>query len=55
MKRGETRADLPTSRFVGFDEDGGYPANIAASGASQWTQRAQRAEQSRKEHDAQHE
>jgi hypothetical protein len=21
-------------RFVGFDEDGGYPANIAASGAS---------------------
>jgi hypothetical protein len=22
------------SRFVGFDEDGGYPANIAASAAS---------------------
>ena len=28
------------NRFVGFDEDGGYPANIAASGASDQTQRA---------------
>jgi hypothetical protein len=28
------------SRFVGFDEDGGFTANIAASGASHWTQRA---------------
>jgi hypothetical protein len=25
---------LPHRRFVGFDEDGGFPANIAASGAS---------------------
>jgi hypothetical protein len=25
---------LRDSRFVGFDEDGGLPANIAASGAS---------------------
>jgi hypothetical protein len=33
--------------FVGSDEDGGYPANIAASGASQKTQRAWRAEQSK--------
>jgi hypothetical protein len=32
------------SRF-GFDEDGGSPANIAASGASHQTERAQRAEQ----------
>jgi hypothetical protein len=32
--------------FVGSDEDGGYPANIAASGASQKTQRAWRARQS---------
>ena len=34
------------SRFVGFDEDGGSPANIAASGASHWTERAQRVRQS---------
>jgi hypothetical protein len=33
------------SRFVGFDEGGGSPANIAASGASHQTERAQRAEQ----------
>jgi hypothetical protein len=31
-KRVENTADSPTSLFVGFDEDGGYPANIAASG-----------------------
>ena len=34
------------SRFVGFDEDGGFPANIAASEASNQTQRAQRVRQS---------
>jgi hypothetical protein len=34
------------SHFVGFDEDGGTPANIAASGASQQAQRAKRAKQS---------
>ena len=45
-KRVENRADAPQSHFVGFDEDGGYPANIAASGASQGTERAQRVEQS---------
>jgi len=28
------------NRFVGSDEAGGYPANIAASGASDQTQRA---------------
>ena len=28
------------NRFLGSDEDGGYPANIAASGASDQTQRA---------------
>jgi len=28
------------NRFVGSDEDGGYPANIAASEASDQTQRA---------------
>ena len=28
------------NRFVGSDEDGGYPANIAASRASDQTQRA---------------
>ena len=28
------------SRFVGYDEDGGLPANIAASGASDWAERA---------------
>jgi len=31
-------------RFVGFDEDGGFPANIAASEASDWTERAERVE-----------
>jgi hypothetical protein len=33
-KRVETELILRHSRFVGFDEDGGYTANIAASGAS---------------------
>jgi hypothetical protein len=28
------------SRFVGSDEDGGFTANIAASGASHWTERS---------------
>jgi hypothetical protein len=34
--RNASRAELVSekSRFVGFDEDGGSPANIAASGAS---------------------
>jgi hypothetical protein len=27
---------LRWDRFVGCDEDGGFPANIAASGASDW-------------------
>ena len=39
-KRGENRADFQTHRFVGSDEDGGSPANIAASGASEQAQRA---------------
>jgi hypothetical protein len=46
MKRAENRAHSATSRFVGSDEDGGFLANIAASGASDQAQRAQRAEQS---------
>jgi hypothetical protein len=35
-RRNESRTELilEHSRFVGFDEDGGFPANIAASGAS---------------------
>jgi hypothetical protein len=33
-KRCGTRAVLRHSRFVGSDEDGGFPANIAASAAS---------------------
>jgi hypothetical protein len=33
-RRLEIRADSLTCRFVGFDEDGGLPANIAASEAS---------------------
>jgi hypothetical protein len=37
---------LRNRRFVGSDEDGGYLANIAASGASHRTQRARRARQS---------
>jgi hypothetical protein len=41
----ETELIFRHSRFVGFDEDGGSPANIAASGASRSTQRAQRAKQ----------
>jgi hypothetical protein len=46
-KRIESRAaSPPQSRFVGYDEDGGSTANIAASAASHQTQRAQRAEQS---------
>jgi hypothetical protein len=42
-------------RFIGFDEDGGSPANIAASGASHWTrseseeQRSARSERKRTE------
>ena len=32
-------------RFVGFDEDGGFAANIAVSEASDWTERAKRVEQ----------
>jgi len=40
-KRVTRKADSPTQhRFVGSDEDGGFPANIAASEASHWTQRA---------------
>jgi hypothetical protein len=39
-KRVETELILQCSRFVGSDEDGGSPANIAASEASNWTQRA---------------
>ena len=42
----EIRADFSRDRFVGFDEDGGSTANIAASEASHQAQRAQRAEQS---------
>jgi hypothetical protein len=41
-----TELILRHNRFVGADEDGGSPANIAASAASHQTQRAQRAEQS---------
>ena len=41
-----TELILRQRRFVGFDEDGGFPANIAASGASHVTERAERAEQS---------
>ena len=33
MERFEKRADLRHDRFVGSDEDGGSPANIAASEA----------------------
>jgi hypothetical protein len=40
-KRVDNRADLEQDRFVVSDEDGGSPANIAASGASNWTQRTQ--------------
>lgn len=32
-KRNETELILRDSRLVGYDEDGGYRANIAASGA----------------------
>jgi hypothetical protein len=39
-KRVENRPESSTHRFVGSDEDGGYTANIAASGASHWTVRA---------------
>ena len=46
MKRLQNRAALRHDRFGGSDEDGGSQANIAASGASNGTQRAQRAEQS---------
>ena len=40
-RRNASGAELisPTVRLVGFDEDGGSSANIAASGASNWTQR----------------
>jgi hypothetical protein len=41
-----TELILRHGRFVGFDEDGGFPANIAASGASHETQRAQGSKQS---------
>jgi hypothetical protein len=35
-RRNDSRLELipGQDRFVGFDEDGGFPANIAASGAS---------------------
>jgi hypothetical protein len=36
-KRVRLRRSFRDSRFVGFDEDGGSPANIAVSGASHWT------------------
>jgi hypothetical protein len=36
----ESRADFSHGCFVGFDEDGGSPAKIAASGASRRPQRA---------------
>jgi uncharacterized protein (TIGR02246 family) len=41
-RRNDSRRELILlhSRFVGFDEDGGSPANIAASEASNWTERA---------------
>jgi hypothetical protein len=34
-KRTRVEKILRDGRFVGFDEDGGFLANIAASGASQ--------------------
>jgi hypothetical protein len=34
-RRVQKRSDPAAQRFVGFAEDGGYLANIAASGASQ--------------------
>jgi hypothetical protein len=37
----------PARSFVGFDEDGGYPANIAASEASYKHSERRRAEQSK--------
>jgi hypothetical protein len=54
---------LRHNRFVGADEDGGFPANIAASAASHQTQRAQRASKHsersepaiKQEHDASYE
>jgi len=45
-ERFQNRADLRQDPFVGSNEGGGSQANIAASGASNGTQRAQRAEQS---------
>jgi hypothetical protein len=41
-RRNPSRTELfyVDGRFVGSDEDGGSPANISASGASHWTQRA---------------
>jgi hypothetical protein len=44
-RRDEKRADFLANSFLGSDEDGGSPANTAASGASHETQRAQRMEQ----------
>jgi hypothetical protein len=41
-KRVENGAESSTHRFVESDEDGGYTANIAASGASHSTERAWR-------------
>ena len=36
------------SRFVGFDEDGGFPANIAASGSEPFdAERSERSNQNR--------
>jgi Protein of unknown function (DUF2510) len=47
---------LRNSRFVGSDEDGGSPANIAASGGSQQTERAlgERSNQHRAERASKH-
>ena len=42
----ESRADFSHGCFVGFDEDGGSAAKIAASGASRRHSERQRAEQS---------
>ena len=44
-ERAEKELVHPTHRFVGSDEDGGSSANIAASGASNSTQRAWRVRQ----------
>jgi hypothetical protein len=48
-RRNERRlSEAPTQPFVGSAEDGGFPANIAASEASHRQSERQRAEQSSK-------